>query len=298
MTEAMTAAEAQRHLLASSDEELRVYVDSAHMGYLPIYLARAEARYALRENPTEVLAELAAASRCHASHGGVYLTKWPHSQFRRRRLEPLELFVATADVRAEAGIREAFALDAVSFLAGLSDDAVLDEVAAVTPYFARGDCETPVHAAGAAAVFYWLQLSALVRGDGEALELARRRAGTFHDDFGHLMGGASAGAVARLRTVHECLQVLRPNPPPQAAAVLGRTVVRHLQLTAAEFALTATRDPEGFLLGRGALDRTALALMALGRQLGLDVGAALREAGADPWWIACAAVEPPAAAAS
>jgi hypothetical protein len=296
MTEATTPAEAQRRLLETTDEDLRVYVDAAHMSYLTTWLARAEARYGLGESPAAVLADLAAASRCHAAHGGVYLTKWPHSQFRRRRLEPLELFIATTDARAETGIRDHWTIDPVAFLAGQADDAIIEEVAAVTPYFARGDCETPVHAAGAAAVFYWLQLSAIIRRDAEALELARRRAGTFHDDFGHLMGGAAAGPVARLRTVHECLQVLRPTPPPNAAEVVGRTVVRHLQLTAAEFALTATRDPEAHLLGRGALDRTALALTALARQFGLDVADALATAGAPPWWVACARVEAPAGA--
>jgi hypothetical protein len=272
-------------LLAATEAELRAFIDPAHMGYLPLYLARAEARYLLRESPTTVLSELARASRCHAAHGGVYLTKWAHNQFRKRRLEPLEVFLATADVDAEAGLRATFATDPLAFLAGLSDDDLQSEVAAVTPFFGRGACETPVEAAGAAAVFYWLQLSALALGDAEAWEVARRRAGTFHDDFGHLMGGASAGPVARLRTVHECLQVLHPSPPPNAAEVVGRTVARHLLLTAAEYAQTAARDPEGHAIGRGALDRTALALLALARTFGVDAADTLAAHGADPWWV-------------
>jgi hypothetical protein len=37
--------------LRATDEELKVYIDAAHMSYLPIYLGRADARFALGVRP-------------------------------------------------------------------------------------------------------------------------------------------------------------------------------------------------------------------------------------------------------
>ena len=58
----------------------------------------------------------------------------------------------------------------------------------------------PVDLAGALAVFYWLALGALASEDGEGFEAARKRAMRAYDDHGHLLGGAPAGGIARIRT--------------------------------------------------------------------------------------------------
>ncbi len=158
----------------------------------------------------------------------------------------------------------------------------------MTPAFASGTCETPVQAAGALGIYYWFAMSAAIRADVEALALVRQRAGTFADDWGHLLGGVAAGPVARLRTIHECLQVIRSPAPANAAAVIARTVHRHLALSAAEFVQVQQRDPEAWRLQRGCLDRTALALLSLAAGAGLDAGPALGEVGLDARWLAYA----------
>ncbi len=275
--------------LAATSAELKRYIDPAHMSYLPFYLGRADVRHALGEPPEAVLRELAFAARVYASAGGIFLTKWPHAQFRRRRLEPLEVCLASGDEDALPGVRDHFTVDAFSLFAGLEHDALQDELAVATPWFRTSECETPIQAAGALGVFYWLSLSAALREDAEALALVRQRAGTFLDDFGHLLGGASAGPIARLRTVHECLQVIRAAPPPDAAAILARGVARHIQLSAAEYAQLEARDPEAFRLRRGSLDRTALALLALGRAFGIDLGELPAPQLPSPRWLAYAA---------
>jgi len=274
--------------LAATDAELKRYIDPAHMSYLPLYLGRADVRHALGEAPEAVLRELAFAGRCYAASGGIYLTKWPHTQFRRRRLEPLEIALATGDEEALAGIKTHFAVDAFALFAGLEADALHTEIAVVTPFFRDGTCETPVQAAGALGVFYWLALSAAILEDAEALALVRQRAGTFMDDFGHLLGGASAGPVARLRTVTECLSVIRANPPESATAVIVRTVHRHIQLTTAEYAQMEARDPDAFKQRRGSLDRAALSLLALAASFEIDLGAAAEAPPFSERWLAYA----------
>lgn len=274
--------------LAKTAAELLVYIDPAHMSYLLTYLGRADALHAAGRPATEVLAELARASAVYAGHGPIFLAKWPPTQFRRRRLEPLEVAIAAGASDSLARQAEIFGADAMQFFAGIAADAADSEAKALSAYFRDETCADAADLAGALAVFYWLTLAAVMAADSEGLTAIRRRAARMIDDFGHLAGHVASGALARMRTIHEVVQALRP-ARTDAASVLATGVVRHVALHAVEFGRAAAADPEAVALGRGSLDRSALALLALGSALGISAHQALADAGASRQWLAYAA---------
>jgi hypothetical protein len=264
--------------LRATDEELKVYIDAAHMSYLPIYLGRADARFALGEPAEAVLRELWLASKVYAVHGPVFLAKWPHSQLRRRRLEPLEVGLAASDEDVIKSLAKIYGCDPISLFAGIEPDDIAVEVKALTGYFQKDVCDDPIDLAGALAIFYWLMLACAAGRDGEGFEAARRRATRCLDDFGHLAGGASGG-IARIRTIQQTLQQLRP-PRPEAYV---KHLVNHIGLWRIEHEKLVAKGDEAAIRGGGSLDRTALALLALAKAFGLELGAALVEARAEGW---------------
>lgn len=280
-------ADSLRAYLAQTDEELKVYIDDAHMSYLPTYLGRADARHALGEgagSPEVVLAEIARAARVYKGNGTVLLAKWPPEAFRRRRLEPLECAVLCGDSELSKALAKVFWIDPMTLFAGIEPDDVSAEVHALTPYFKDQRVGDAVDLAGALAVFYWLGLGAIAGEDGEAWESVRRRAARLYDDHGHLAGGAASGGVARIRTIQEVLGALRPARPELVAT----GVLRHQALTRGEHHKAAAQDPAVLARGAGALDRTALALLGIAAALGVDCGKELAAQGADAATLAYA----------
>lgn len=282
------AADLERYL-ASTDEELLVYIDPAHMSYLPLYLGRADARHALGvvTGPTAfadgalataVLRELWLAAQVYAAHGGVFLAKWPHTAVRRRRLEPFEVALLAGDPDVLKGVVKVFGLDPMTLFAGIEPDDVTAEVKAVTSYFQTEHVSDPVELAGTLAIFYWLMLASLAGEDLEGFEAARRRALRLVDDQGHLVGGIAQGGIARIKAVHDALAALRPARP----AAYALAVVRHRALHDLELKKIHANDAEARAQGRGTLDRTALALIVIAKAFGLELGQVLKEAGADP----------------
>jgi len=290
-----TPADLERYL-ASTDEELRLYIDAAHMSYLPVYLGRADARHALgvATDPTafttgtlttEVLRELWLASQVFATHGGIFLAKWPHTAVRRRRLEPFEVALLAGDRDVLKKIVAVFGLDPMTLFAGIEPDDVTAEVKAVTSYFQTEFVSDPVELAGTLAIFYWLMLSSLASEDLEGFEATRRRAMRLIDDQGHLVGGIAQGGIARIKAVHDALAALRPVRPEAFALA----VVRHRALHDLELKKTHANDADARIQGRGSLDRTALALIVIAKAFGIELSQALKGAGADPITLAYAA---------
>jgi hypothetical protein len=284
----INAADLERHL-ATTDEELRVFIDPAHMSYLPVYLGRADARHALGVAndpaafatgplPVAVLRELWQAAQVYQAHGGVFLAKWPHTQVRRRRLEPLEVALAAGDPEVLKGVVKVFGVDPLTIFAGIEPDEVTAELTAVTSYFRTEHVADPVELAGTLAIFYWLMLVSLGGEDVEGFEASRRRAQRLIDDRGHLLGGVAHGGIARIKAVHDAFAALKPARPEAYALAL----VRHRALFDLERDKTWKSDDEARSQGRGALDRTALALLVVAKAFSLDLGGPLREAGADP----------------
>jgi len=279
--------DAMRAYLATTDEELKLYVDEAHMSYLPIYLGRADALHALgvgQDEPERVLLELQKATKAYRDNGPVLLAKWPPEQFRRRRLEPLEVALLAGDGELAKGTAKVFGIDPMTLFAGIEPDAVSSEIHELTPYFKTEKVEDVADLAGALAVFYWLSLASIAGEDGEGYMAARRRASRLYDDMGHLAGGVPSGGVARIRTVQETLGHLRPARPELVAT----GVLRHQAFSRAEHTKAALNDPHCAARGLGSLDRTALALLAIAGALGVDCGAALAAQGADASTLAYA----------
>ena len=276
-------AELQRYL-AATDEELKVYIDAAHMSYLPVYLGRADARHALGQPIDAVLRELWLAARVYEVHGGVFLAKWPHTQVRRRRLEPLEVALVAGEPDTLKGVAKVFGIDPMTLFAGIEPDDVGAEVRALTTYFLNDQVADVIELAGTLAIFYALMLSSLATADIEGFEASRRRAMRLIDDQGHLRGGIAQGGVARIKAVHEALTALRPARPD----VYARALVRHRALHDLELKKSHDKDPEAEAQARGALDRTALTLLVVARAFQLGLHDALRSAGADPGTLAYA----------
>ena len=270
--------------LARTDEELKLYIDPAHMSYLPVYLGRADARHSLGEAPEAVLRELWLAAQVYQGNGGVFLTKWPHSQLRRRRLEPLEVALVAGDAAVLKSVVKTFGIEPMLLFAGIEPDDVAAEVKAVTSYFQSERVSDALELAGTLAIFYATMLSALGDGDAEGFEAARRRALRLVDDQGHLLGGIAAGGIARIRVVHEALAALRPARPE----LLAQAIVRHGALHAIEVQKSWEKDAEAKAEGRGALDRTGLCLLVVAKSLGVELAAALAAGGADAAMLAYA----------
>lgn len=284
----MTRAADLERYLAGTDEELKVFIDPAHMSYLPIYLGRADARHALGvENdpaafatgilPNAVLRELWLAAQVYQGHGGVFLAKWPHTAVRRRRLEPLEVALVAGDRDVLKGVVKVFGVDPYTVFAGIESDDLAQEIAAVTSYFKTEHISDAVELAGTLAVLYWLMLVSLGGEDAEGFEASRKRALRVVDDYGHLVGGIAQGGIARIKAVHDAFAALRPARPEAFALA----VVRHRALHDLELKKAWDKDAEARTQARGALDRTALALLAVASAFGLDLGKALADAGAD-----------------
>lgn len=264
-------ADAIARYLATTDQELTVYIDPEHMSYLPTYLGRADARHAAGEPPDAVLRELWLASKVYAAHGSVMLAKWPPTQVRRRRLDPFEVGLIAGDRDILKKLAKVFGIDPMVLYAGLEPEDVTAEVTALTTYFQSEQVRDPIELAGTLAIFYWLMLASVAGEDLEGFELARRRAMRCHDDFGHLAGGASGG-IARIRVIHQGLAAVRP---PNAEN-LARAIVRHAGLWRLEHERQKKTDEDARTRGLGGLDRTALGLMALARAFDIELGAALR----------------------
>lgn len=291
----MIDAAALERYLATTDEELKVFIDPSHMSYLPTYLGRADARHALAVHtdlagfangaaPVAVLRELWLAAQVYRDHGGVFLAKWPPTQVRRRRLEPLEVALVAGDPEVLKGVVKVFGVDPMTIFAGIEPDEVSAELEALTPYFKTERVADPIELAGALAVFYWLMLASLGGEDVEGFEAARRRAQRLIDDEGHLLGGVAHGGIARIKAVHDALSALRPARPEACALA----VMRHRALFDLERDKSWAKDEEARREGRGALDRTALALIVVAKAFGLELGRALEDAGADPATLAYA----------
>lgn len=276
--------------LAQTDEELKVYIDESHMSYLPTYLGRADALHALGRGvaePEVVLRELQQAAKVYKTNGPVFLAKWPREQFRRRRLEPLETAVLCGDHDLARALARLFAIEPMSLFAGIEPDDVSADVHELTPYFDTSDpgrIGDAMDLAGALAVFYWLGLGSVVSEDGEGFEIVRRRAARLYDDQGHLAGGAASGGIARIRTITETMAAMKPARPD----LIVTGVLRHQAFHRAEHDKLAQREPAVAARGQGALDRTALALLAVASALEIDCGPALVAQGADPATLAYA----------
>jgi len=270
--------------LAATDAELEVFIDPEHMSYLPVYLGRADARHALGAPPAEVMRELWLAAKVFATHGGIFLTKWPPQQIRRRRLEPLESALIAGDPDVLKAITKRVGLDPMVLFAGIEPDDVTAEVAALTDHFKTGSAKDPIDLAGALAIYYWLMLAAVADQDSEAFETARRRALRLLDDVGHLVGGIAQGGIARLSAIYEVIAGLSPARPDKVA----RAIVRHTALSRLEYEKAQATDPEARDHARGSLDRTSLALLAMARGFGVELGRALVDAGADARTLAYA----------
>lgn len=277
-------SESLTNYLAATDAELRVFIDPEHMSYLPIYLGRADARHALGAAPAEVLRELWLAAKVFATHGGIFLTKWPAQQIRRRRLEPLEVALIAGDPDVLKAITKRVGLDPMVLFAGIEPDEITAEVAAITDHFKTGSAKDPIDLAGALALYYWLMLAAVADQDAEAFDAARRRALRLLDDMGHLLGGVAQGGIARIKAIYDVINGLNPARPDNVA----KAIVRHAALAKIEYEKAQTTDPEARDHAKGSLDRTALALLAMAKGFGLELGQALIAAGADARMLAYA----------
>lgn len=266
--------------LEQTDAELKVYIDPEHMSYLPLYLGRADARFAAGQPPEAVLRELWLASKVYAAHGPIMLAKWPPTQVRRRRLDPLEVGLIAGDRDVLKQLAKVFGIDPLVLYAGIEPEEVTQEIAALTPYFKTETVSDPVELAGTLALFYWLMLAAVAGEDPEGFEVARRRAMRCHDDFGHLLGGASGG-IARIRVIHQGLAAVRPANPEK----LARAIVQHAGLWQLEHEKQKKNDEDARTRGLGGLDRTSLALCALARAFDIELGPALLAEKAPAWLL-------------
>lgn len=252
--------------LTESEARIAQFADPAHHTYLDLYLGRADALHALGGEPVAVMAELAKAARCYATHGEMYLRRWPHSRVRQRRLAPLELALVSRERDVMGPIAAVMGAECMTLLADLAGEELSAEVRAITGG-SLGDIPVgPGAALGALALLYWAALSALVTGDGHGFDAVRMQARVVLDAF-ELPG---PGATERMRTVHAALAALKPTHEPA-----------FVQAWVAHVVATEQETP-------GGLDRAALALGCAGAAAGITltvptggVSGAAREAGTD-----------------
>lgn len=273
-------ADAIARFIAQTDAELLVYIDPEHLSYLPTYLGRADARFARGEPPEAVLRELWLASRVYAAHGEVMLAKWPPTQLRRRRLDPLEVGLLAGDREVLKKLAKVFGIDPLVLYAGIEPEEVTQEITALTSYFKTESVSDPVELAGTLGIFYWLMLAAVAGEDLEGFEIARKRGMRCHDDFGHMLGGASGG-IARIRVIHQGLAAVRPANPEK----LARAITQHAQLWQLEHERQKKSDEDARTRGAGGMDRTSLALLALARAFDIELGEALIAQQAPAWLL-------------
>ncbi|MEZ4264767.1 MAG: hypothetical protein R3F39_00195 [Myxococcota bacterium] len=161
--------------------------------FLPLYLGRADLRFALGDSPADVLAELLGAARCWGENASLYLHTLPLNRLRSRRLTPLELALATGDSVTVSALSDTVATDAMSVIAATESEALGREILAV----AGGPLAAPptdlVGVAGRLGLLYWLSLGAVLRGERPAFEATRLLAGPLLE--GLLSGGPSRGSA-------------------------------------------------------------------------------------------------------
>ena len=156
--------------LEETAETLKIYIDPAHHTYVDLYLSRADAKWALGMAPDGILEELWGAARCYAAHAPMYLTKWPRTRFKSRRLVPLELAVVTGDEDVIKDVAQTVATDPMMVIASMADAEVTEELGVLTGWFGSHEITGPADLAGFLAAMHWLALSALVRAEASTLK--------------------------------------------------------------------------------------------------------------------------------
>lgn len=262
--------DAVREHLAATDAELIVYIDETHMSYLPTYLGRADAMHLLAAPPEQVLRQLWLAARCYASHGDVYLAKWPVHQFKRRRLLPLELALVVADAQVLEASLKHFVVDPMLLLAGAEPDSVTEEVSALTNFFRGGEISDQADLTGFLAVTYWMVLGAIASEDTEALDMLRALTARILEK-NLWLARKRVGGLGRMLCAHQVIGELRPAVPDGIVDAL----VEHGRLHREAVQARLADDELARRTGEGALDVTSLAFLAMAAAAGIDLGSRL-----------------------
>lgn len=269
-------ADKARAWLDRTAAELGRFVSPTVHTFLPLYLGRADVRFALGDPPGEVLAELLGAARCWADNASLYLHTLPLHRLRSRRLTPLELALVTGDAGVVAALRDEVATDAMSVMAHTEAEALTREIHAV----AGGPLAAPppdamglMGVAGRLGLLYWLALGAVLRGERAAFEATRLLAEP-------LLGGLPAqGPLARLATLHTALAAVSAGDALACAAAITRHSALHHAEAPARAAAAAPDDPPH----PGAIDLAGLATAQIAAAFGLDVRPGLRAQDPSPY---------------
>lgn len=269
--------DAAQRFLTSSTEALRAYLDPAHHTFVDLYLGRADCLHALGDvPPIDVLRELAGAARCFAAHAGMYLERWPVTRIRSRRLVPLELAAVVADPEIIAPLASVVAMDTVSALAGVEDDATTREIRELVGGGLDASPGDRYAMAGLLATLYWASLSAVVSGDALALRAVSARGRDVLDGADWL--AEVEGGIGRLVACHRAFTALLSRDP----AAFALAWADHVQRVVVDPPSSAPLFAEAAPPCAGALDRTSLALVAAAQATGLEPLEALRSLPEDP----------------
>lgn len=260
--------------LARTAESLKVYVDPGHASYYDLYLGRADALAALGRPPREVQRELALAGGCWTSNAETWLARWPVHRLRKRRLEPLELAIVAGDQAFFEVARAHVAFPVLETLAGAGPAGVAEELAALGAASLLDPPASESDRPGLLGALVWGLLSALVHGDGTAFAALREPA----RDRERELAPGTAGGVGRLAATVRALDALLPPRPEEFVRALSDEARLHAE----------TRSPPaGAVLPNaspapGAVDLTALALLAGAASTGLEIAPLAELLSADP----------------
>lgn len=262
-----------RAWLARTSAEMSRFVSPTVHTFLPLYLGRADARFALGDPPGDVLAELLGAARCWAEHAALYLHTLPLNRLRSRRLTPLELALVTGDSAVVGALSDGVATDAMSVMAHTEAEALSRELHTV----AGGPITEPpadlMGVAGRLGLLYWLALGAVLRGERAAFEATRLLAEPLRE------GLPDRGPLARLAALHAALAAVSAGDALACAAAIARHSALHHAEAPARAAAAAPDDPPH----PGAIDLAGLATAQIAAAFGLDVRPGLRAADPSPY---------------
>jgi hypothetical protein len=253
--------------------EMARFVSPTVHTFLPLYLGRADVRFALGDPPAEIVAELLGAARCWSDNAALYLHSLPLNRLRSRRLTPLELALITGDPAVVAALRDSVATDAMSVMAHTEADALAREIHTV----AGGPIAEPpadrMGVAGRLGLLYWLALGAVLRGERAAFEATRLLAEPLLD------GLPDQGPLARLAALHAALAAVSAGDTTACAAAIARHSGLHDAEASARAAAAGPDDPPH----PGAIDLSGLATAQIAAAFGLDVRPGLRALDPSPY---------------
>lgn len=248
-------------LLEELEEEVIRYVDTLDLRHAGAFAMRAHVRFAAGAPPDEVLDDLWMASRCLISDPAMHLARTPPERLLTRRISPIEVALLGGQPELAARLAGALGLPLAAGLAGVADEALMEELGILSPGLVGKPLTRPEHLMGLAAAVWAGALSAAARGfEDEALMALSLLARARYD--GPLEPQHRAVMMRYGGLCEGLLEILRPDERDLEGIIADQLE----RFTAQLLAAPAQAGPRRFM-DTGALSLVALALLA-GRTLG------------------------------